>query len=204
MTNILKPCFRPPIAEIGQAAELLSQAVDAHLAGDRYRAAVLIRQADMPVIAQWIESIIGKSSPWVRLAPVLELVLPKEQREPARMPNAAVKAALLQRDGYHCRFCGIPVIRREIREKIGKAYPDALRWGKRNAERHAAFFAMWLQYDHLRPHSKGGGNELDNIAITCAACNYGRGGYSLTDVGLEHPFKRLPVISNWDGLERFE
>lgn len=122
---------------------------------------------------------------------------------PARMPSAQEKSWLHTRDGYHCRFCGIPVIRPEIREKIRRVYPRALRWGKRNAERHAAFFALWAQYDHLLPHAKGGSNELSNLVVTCAACNYGRGGYTLGEMGLCNPLDRPPIQSPWDGLGAF-
>jgi 5-methylcytosine-specific restriction endonuclease McrA len=129
--------------------------------------------------------------------------LAKNQRVKARMPNTAEKAALYRRDGYHCRFCGVPVIRREVRERIRRVYPDALRWGPTTAEQHAAFQLMWAQYDHVLPHARGGNNELDNVVITCAPCNFARWHYTLEEVGLVDPRTRAPLQSNWDGLERF-
>ena len=146
---------------------------------------------------------LGKNSPYVVIQSSGTPSLASEYRVAARMPNAQERCQLHARDGFHCRFCGIPVIRAEVRERIQRAYPQALRWGKRNVERHAAFFALWAQYDHLLPHAHGGGNELSNIVVTCAACNYGRGGYTLAEVGLAHPLERPPVRSAWDGLERF-
>ena len=129
--------------------------------------------------------------------------LPKDLRVKIRMPSAMERNLLHDRDGFHCRFCGIPVIRKEIRVKIAKAYPKALLWGRRNPEQHAAFQAMWLQYDHLLPHARGGGNNLENIVITCAPCNYGRADALLEEVSLFDPRGRDPVCSLWDGLERF-
>lgn len=198
---MLPRCFRDPIPEIAEAARHLDAAVSAHLAGDAQTAGQLIRIADIPSIRDWTESILGRKSPYVRFlgAPKPGVVA----RCPQRMPTALEKRQLHQRDGYHCRFCGIPVIRSETRARIMRAYPGDLGWGKRNRERHAAFFAMWVQYDHLVPHAKGGTNSLENIVVTCAACNYGRGGYTLAEVGLGNPLERAAVQSNWDGLERF-
>lgn len=119
------------------------------------------------------------------------------------MPTAVEKELLHQRDGYHCRFCGIPVIRDKIRDRIKKTYPNALPWGKTNPEQHAAFQALWLQYDHLLPHARGGTNDLENVVITCAPCNFGRGSYTLEEVGLADPRLRKSIHSSWDGLERF-
>ena len=199
----LRACFRDAIPEIAEAAALLDAAVTAHLLGNAAQAEALIRRADMPPVAAWVESILGKNSPYVVIQSSGTPSLASEYRVAARMPNAQERCQLHARDGFHCRFCGIPVIRAEVRERIQRAYPQALRWGKRNVERHAAFFALWAQYDHLLPHAHGGGNELSNIVVTCAACNYGRGGYTLTEVGLAHPLERPPVRSAWDGLERF-
>jgi hypothetical protein len=195
-------CFREPIPEIAVAAQHLDAAVSAHLAGDAALADQLIRRADLPALRDWTESILGKKSPCVQLfssAPEQSV----KDRVTLRMPTAHEKRQLHLRDGYHCRFCGIPVIRSAIRTRIMRAYPNALGWGKRNKERHAAFFTMWAQYDHLVPHAKGGTNSLSNIVVTCAACNYGRGSYTLAEVGLSNPLERAALQSTWDGLERF-
>ena len=108
-----------------------------------------------------------------------------------------------QRDGFHCRFCGIPLVRSETRSLIRKASPEAVRWGDRNADQHAGFQAMWLQYDHLIPHARGGTNELSNMLVTCAPCNNGRSNLTLEEVGLADPRLCDPIRSTWDGLERF-
>ena len=119
------------------------------------------------------------------------------------MTVGEIKNALHERDGFHCRFCGIPLIRKEIRERIKKAYPEALPWGSKNIDQHAAFQAMWLQYDHLLPHARGGDNNLDNIVITCAPCNFGRMNWTLEEVGLIDPRTRQPARSVWTGLSEF-
>jgi hypothetical protein len=77
-----------------------------------------------------------------------------------------------------------------------------VQWGRKNVEQHAALQAMWLQYDHVLPHARGGNNDLDNIVITCAPCNFGRMDYLVEEVGLVDPREHDAIKSNWDGLER--
>lgn len=86
---------------------------------------------------------------------------------------------------------------------MNKAYPEALRWGIRNAQQHAALQAMWLQYGHLIPHARGGTNEHHNMIVTCAPCNNGRCNLTVEEAGLLDPSLREPVHSAWDGLERW-
>jgi 5-methylcytosine-specific restriction endonuclease McrA len=159
----------------------------------------------MPVIREWTESLWGKNSPYVNRQHVqaAPTPLPEDRRVKARMPTSSEIAQLHARDGFHCRFCGIPVVRAEIRKRISAAYPEALPWGRKNSKQHAAFQAMWVQYDHLKPHAMGGNNDLENVVVTCAPCNFGRMSYSLEEVGLTDPRTRAPVHSAWDGLERF-
>lgn len=204
-TPPLRSCLRDPIPEIAEAACYLKEAVAAHLLGQRDVANRRIQQADIPAIREWTESLWGRNSPYVKPRVVLNAQpsLPKEERIKVRMPTGDETRRLHERDGYQCRFCGIPVIRTEIRNRIRAAYPDALLWGRRNVDQHAAFQALWAQYDHVLPHAKGGDNDLSNIVITCAPCNFARMDYTLEEVGLSDPRLRDAIHSDWDGLERF-
>lgn len=163
----------------------------------------MITQANMSVIRDWLESIWGKGSPYVNFKPVSNSppILKKPHRLETRMPSSTEKAALLRRDGFRCRFCGIPVIRREVRQHLHSIYPDALPWGRTNASQHAAFQALWAQYDHILPHARGGTNSFENMVITCAACNFGRMDFTLEEVGIEDPRCRPVQHSDWNGLE---
>lgn len=201
----MRICLRDPIPEIFDAARFLDAAVSAHVRGNTVVASDLIRLADIPAITEWSESLWGKGGPWTRPLHVANPLpfIPKEQRVPQRMPSKTDLTALLSRDGYHCRFRGIPLVRAEVRTAIRAAYPDALRWGNRNDEQHAGFQAMWLQFDHLIPHARGGDNEIENIIVTCAPCNNGRSNLTLEEVGVSDPRDRPPLRSQWDGLERF-
>jgi 5-methylcytosine-specific restriction endonuclease McrA len=200
-----RACFRDPVPELFDAARYLDAAVSAHLSGHRALADELIRAADLPAVGEWTESLWGSKSPFVGYGEVSEEPpLPStSERVPTRMPTTQEKLQLRLRDGYHCRFCGSPVIRREVRELMRKTYPQALRWGRTNDSQHVAFQAMWLQYDHVVPHARGGDNSLDNIVVTCAPCNFGRMDKLLDEVGLSDPRTRPAVRSASDGLERF-
>ena len=197
----MRTCLREPVPEIALAAKLLSRAVDAHLAGDAELTRRLVRESDIPAIREWTESLWGRNSPYAPKAALSGG--PMNQKTGSRMPLFKVQAQLHLRDGYHCRFCGIPVIRKQVRERFRKLYPELAMWGRRNSEQHAAFQAMWVQYDHIVPYSRGGDNHLNNLVVTCAPCNYGRMECTLEEASLIDPRTRDPIRSNWDGLERF-
>lgn len=196
----MRPCFRDPIPEIFDAARYLDAAVSAHLAGRTSLAHELFLAANIPSVREWLESIWGAKSPYVHTRTVSRM----EVRAPldVRMPNKAQVKALHERDGFHCRYCGIPVIRPEVRRLACQLFPEAVPWGRTNASQHSGFQTLWAQYDHVVPHSCGGTNELENLVVSCAACNYGKMSYTLEELGLSDPRERSPVSSLWDGLER--
>ena len=198
----MKPCFREPIAEILDTARYLDAAASAHLSGRREIAAALFQIANCDTSRVWLESIWGAKSPYVQLTPLPDLPLEPAHRVQSRMPNKAQMAQLHARDGYHCRYCGIPVIRPEVRKKVCQLYPEQVTWGSTNASQHAGFQTLWAQYDHVLPHAYGGTNDLDNLVVSCAACNFGKMSYRLEELGLSDPRERPPLQSRWDGLER--
>ncbi len=206
MNDAIEPrnCLRDPIPEIAEAARLLDAAVSAHLADNGILTEELIRQANMAIVREWTESIWSANSQYAptHKKHISSTRLREHERELRRMPTSEDRRCLHQRDGYHCRFCGIPVIRKEIRQRFCRLYPQLNIWGRKNVEQHAAFQAMWAQYDHVVPHAFGGGNGLDNLVVTCAPCNYGRMEFTLEEANLVDPRTREPVRSLWDGLER--
>src|SRR3954452_20436816 len=115
--------LREAIPQIADAARLLDAAVTAHLMEKCDVAEHLIRLADMPVLRDYTESLWGAKSPYVQYRAVADApahsVNARDSKE--RMPTPAQEAALFQRDGYHCRVCGIPVIRKKVRKRIRKA-----------------------------------------------------------------------------------
>ncbi len=201
----LRKCLREPIAEIEIAAHRLNDAVSAHLRGERDVAEVLLHQANDQVVRDWLYSVWGKETQYNRRFRVLNNPpeVPKDQRAKPRDATNETKRAIHMRDGYYCRFCKIPVIRGEVRSLIHREYLEAVPWGTTNDSQHAAFQCMWAQYDHILPHQRGGSSSIENVCLTCAACNYGRGSHLLEELDLIHPGLHSARLGNWDGLQRF-
>lgn len=205
----LRDCFSPPISEIFESARLLDRAVTAHLEGNRHLASDLIREADMQVIGDWLDPLWLHRSNAVKPKKVDDLppIIPRENRYKPRHALAAMRRALVARDGHHCRFCGIPLVRAEVRKELNRLYPEAAQWNARNGkEQHRGLQLMWLQYDHVKVHSRGGETTLENLVVACAACNFGRDRYTLEEMRLSDPRTniRLPTWDGrrtWTGLE---
>ncbi len=202
---MLRQYLREPIPEIEIAAQQLNDAVSAHLRGEYSLAEELFRQTNNQVLWDWLDSVWGKDSIYNRPRRLLTdpPTLPKDQRPKPRDATRETKRLIHRRDGFYCRFCKVPVVRGEIRSALRKAYPNAIPWDGTNATQHAAFQLMWAQYDHILPHARGGHSSFENVYLTCAACNYGRGNRLLEELDLLHPSLHPPREGAWDGLERF-
>ncbi|MFC5345219.1 HNH endonuclease [Brevundimonas staleyi] len=203
-------CLRDPPAEVVLACSLLSEAADFHVLGNSANAERLLRDADIKTLTAWTDSLWGsrKNHPEqvhfqrYRVVEGSPAYLPKSARVAVRMPTSAEKSQVIERWGRHCVFCGIPLIRPEVRRAFAKWYPTAVSWGTETYGQHAAFQCMWMQFDHVIPHSRGGDNSLENIVVTCAGCNFGRMSWTLDELGLVDPRLETRRPSNWDGLER--
>jgi len=194
-------CLLAPLPEHELAADLLSEAANAIVAGDVETARDRLRQADMPVLFEYARKLMGPAVPEIhRRRPVAARTL-KAGKAAARMPNAAETVALYARDGWRCRFCGCRVLSSRARSLIRACLPSAVPWGEGKGY-HGAFFAMTASVDHVVPHSAGGGNEPGNLVTACWSCQFGRGSYAIEEVGLLDPRDRPPVVDAWDGLSR--
>lgn len=208
--NTLRSCMLDPIPEIFVAQELLNQAAIYHLDGQPIRAAEAIREADIEELYFWAEAIWGKSQPDSGV--IQKENLPAVDSVPActnpkkPLKNDDILQNLIERDGYHCRWCEIPLIEGKIATYLKQFYPMVIRWGKnqRNHQKHAAFQAMQLVRNWIIPKSKGGAESPDNLVISCAPCAYGRGDAYPIDKGLISPVPRHgpSMKSDWDGLTR--
>lgn len=201
-TRELRRCLLAPIPELDEAVDLLSEAADALLAGNEGLARDRIQRADIAAIHNWASRIMGRVDEEIHQhRPVAGLAEPVT-RVVQRMPGRSVQAAIYARDGYRCRFCGCRVVLPTVRPAMEARIPGAIRWGRNNPDRHAAFFALTATIDHLVPHAKGGSNDPMNLLTTCQACNFGRSDWLIEEVGLVDPRMRAPVVDGWDGLIR--
>jgi 5-methylcytosine-specific restriction endonuclease McrA len=202
----MKKSIKEPVPQIFEAWDFLNQAVDSHLLGDRENAEVLFKKAEIRAVWDWLNP--GWSRPDLHVIfPVPQedtLAVPKHLRDPDRNIAPIIRAAVLQRDGYQCRYCGIPVVHADIRKLAHRLYPDSVPWEPYDVtKQHSAFACMWLQFDHVVPHSHGGRSSLDNVVISCALCNFGKDKYTIRQLDLQDPRLRPPTPSTWDGLARF-
>jgi hypothetical protein len=196
-----RTCLLAPLPEHEQAADLLAGAADAILAGDLGSARERLRQADMPMLFDYARRLMGREDHEVHRRRALDMLPIKTEKVLARMPGATETMALHARDGWRCRFCGCRVVSSRARSTIRACLPDALSWGESDGY-HGAFFAMTASVDHVVPHSAGGGNEPENLVTACWSCQFGRGAYTIQELGLLDPRDRPPIVDGWDGLTR--
>ncbi|MXW85183.1 MAG: hypothetical protein F4103_11515 [Boseongicola sp. SB0673_bin_14] len=80
--------------------------------------------------------------------------------------------------------------------------PDGTFWAPRECLRNPipeTFEAAMLLDRAVAHHTAGNRND---VVVTCAPCNYGKGDYMLEELGLIDPRLRPAVRTSWDGLER--
>lgn len=104
------------------------------------------------------------------------------------------------RDHFQCRYCGLRVlpigVLRAFEAVVGSLFFAS---AAKNAS-HGAALVFRATYDHVVPTSCGGQHALDNLVTACYPCNFGKAGYTLSQLGLDDPRARPLPPGNWDGL----
>lgn len=194
-------CFLEPVPEMYLAAELLSKAVDAILDKNLCLASGLIVAADIAELEIHNAKIAGSVS--VEIHRFREIPsAPRVEKVKSRMPPHKVELSIFERDGWHCRFCDVPVVSKDVRKQLNKLFPHVARWGRKNIDKHRGLSILESSLDHLIPHNRGGDNSHLNLVTACGPCQFGRGGWTIEEVGINNPLNRAPVINGWDGLRR--
>jgi 5-methylcytosine-specific restriction endonuclease McrA len=193
-----------PIPALEEAADLLSQAVDCLLSGDEAGARALLTRADMRELRDYTNRAVSQTSTEVHRRRTVEgppRALSLHQRG-RRQPNAAEKVALFRRDGCRCRYCGCRVVLPAAQNALSAALPGSVTWGAKDIALNAAFYTLKGVLDHVVPHASGGDSGPGNLVVSCQPCNYGKGSWTLEELGLLDPRQRPPVAGDWDGLGR--
>jgi hypothetical protein len=191
-----------PPPEMELAAKLLDAAADAILLGRLQTAATLVAQSDLSEIGQYARRLVGKMSVEVHRHTRRPKCLPRDERDPARMPSPDEQVAIFSRDGWRCRFCGVKVVCKRARSTLVKLFNLETHWTSAEFQRHSALYAMASSLDHVVPHGRGGKNEVSNFVTACYCCQFGRGEWLLSEVELDDPRARPPNVDAWDGLTR--
>jgi len=115
-------------------------------------------------------------------------------------PPSSMLVATYLRDHYRCRYCGLRLFPTEVL----RAYElvvgtDTFAATAKNAS-HGAALVFRATYDHVVPLNCGGQHSLDNLVTSCYSCNFGKGGYTLEQLGLNDPRFQQLVPDTWDGL----
>ena len=183
------------------AANLLSDASNALITGRCEAAHDLVRRADMPVLFDHAMLVMTARDPHVQRRRPVQVAAEKTVKVALRMPSSGATRALFDRDGWRCRFCECRVVSPKARSALRAALPGAIPWSDQEGY-HGAFLAMNASVDHVIPHSLGGTNDEQNLVTACWSCQFGRGAWSLEEVGLIDPRLRSPQKDEWDGLTR--
>ena len=72
--------------------------------------------------------------------------------------------------------------------------------GRTDFDSHRMQCVLRLTWDHVKARAPGGTNTVDNIVVSCGACNYNKGSTSLEELRLRNPLEREPINDDWDGL----
>jgi hypothetical protein len=178
----------------------MSEAADLLVSGRLKDAAEKVLKADSQSLGAWFHYEAQASSK------ILEQHGIKPSTPPRKLKTKEIHKqrdfhAILDRDGWHCRFCSIRVIDPRARRRFSQLLPDAMRWGSTNLSKHACL-AVLASPDHVLPRGWGGSNELDNLVTACWPCQFSRMEVRIEECGMNDPRDRQPIADDWDGLLR--
>ena len=188
-------------ADVDHVVDLLSAAADALLTNNTGLAVKLVGEADDRQVWSWFYNFVQTDNIWkhLNLDPKARVIVGVKVAT-RDTTTASMKRELFTRDGWHCRFCEVPVVspaaRKILTDRAG------LRWGSRKQMIHGGMVAVLASHDHVMPRSWGGADSLDNLVTACWPCQFSRLNGRLADCGLADPFTHPPVLDGWDGLTR--
>ena len=208
--SILKPTKHHFVA-----IELLTRAAQSHRSGNASECERLLVQADIDELHEQFQLLMG---PWHSIHRLTKLPGRDDIKKSLKSSNmldrqrefsTEQRKVIYERDGFHCRFCEVPVIPNFVWTRIRKLYPS-FRWNRAkdgwsgqasNSKHHFAYQALMLgNPDHVLPHCFGGRSSLENGVTACSPCNSARNGFLLEELSLLDPRIFPPKHNEWDGL----
>lgn len=121
-------------------------------------------------------------------------------------PSPARVAAIAERDGYRCGYCGIrviePAILKKVQMKVGlDVFPSkSNKKGSSNRDYHGIWVTTAVTLDHVVPYSESGDDSDSNLITSCWGCNFGKYDYTCEELGLRSPRVSTDIDSMWRGL----
>ena len=105
--------------------------------------------------------------------------------------------AVLARDGWHCRYCGIGVIDRRARKQLVALLGDPPVWGRFDSQRHAALLVLSGVADHVEAAASFSDPALadshENLVASYYTCNFGKSSFTCDQLGLQDPRQNLEL-----------
>jgi hypothetical protein len=189
----------PPPAWMWAHVQRLGDAIRAAAVDDRNKALSILRDVESDALRRWGKEH-GQVSGIIRSRLTGSAAATVDVR-PSRGISARLRAAIHRRDGYHCRYCGMPVIVRPAIQAFAAYVGDAaFNFGSTLESRHGAALLAVAQVDHVVPYNCGGTVDESNLVTACWSCNYGKDRFTLEQLNIDDPRSRAPVVSEWDGL----
>ena len=199
---VLRRFLKTPIPEFALAADLLSDAADALVAGDLKTCGERLIEADLRPLRNFAFLLAGPISSEIHRQSAYPKFIPVPREDRPRMPSGADQLKVFARDGFRCRFCESRVIVRAAHRAFADALPSEARLGQTNETSHFGLSTLSASLDHLLPYARGGTNDPTNLVTACGPCQYGRVHWTLEEVQIENPLNYPPVVDEWDGLTR--
>lgn len=132
----------------------------------------------------------------------VNLLTKAENMTPRLIPSAEKKVFI--RDSYHCRYCGLRIISKEIFSEYSRIVgAEIFSVERENLRRNGLTLGLRGVADHVEPYAAGGLTEIENLVTSCYSCNFGKAGYTLEQLGIEDPRLRPPVADGWLGLTEY-
>jgi 5-methylcytosine-specific restriction endonuclease McrA len=146
----------------------------------------------------------GQQSSYFRVANRKEidranLLVKATNKTPRLMPK--MENEVFIRDSYHCRYCGIRIVEKDVFAEYSRIVgTEKFSTKRENDKRNGLTLGLRGVADHVEPYASGGETQIDNLVTSCYSCNFGKAGYTLEQLRIEDPRLRPPIPDSWRGL----